>query len=243
MTSVRLLALSTCLASACGDPIVGSDYLGTPEFTVRGSVVQPRGAVNVPAENLRLSLFWIGFDSRNRQRPVHEQHTSLDQAFAAFRMTVFDPPPRDALTFEDLSEGGAPIGFALIVLYADNNANGALNSYTPLPEDGPDVVLGASASHLVVYSDGTTTPGSRANTMLGTIGPGFHLFANTGGSTCAFTESENCKGQGRLTQVGLDESITLTLHGDVAQVLVPNPEIPPSSSGTTPIENLYSRGD
>ncbi|MBI2373778.1 MAG: hypothetical protein HYV07_07255 [Deltaproteobacteria bacterium] len=220
---------------------MGESFLGTPVFEVGGSVQQDAAAAaRLPPTELRLSLFWIGFDSRNQQRPVVEQRTLLDGAFATFRMTVFEDPQADALKFGWLTEGGPMIGLALIVLYADNNENEALNSYTSAPEDGPDIVLGASVSHLVAYSSGAVPFGSLASELLGPIGPGYHVFRNLGG-VCPFARSSECVGSGVL-ELDANPTIVLSLEASSSAVQVPNPRVPGQSSGTSPSPNLYSQG-
>lgn len=236
-------ALGLLLAAACGDPVVGPDYLGTSMFSVGGSVAQTGALAPELQDSLRLSLFWIGFDSRSRQRPPIEQHASVDDGLARFRMTLFDPPTAGSLTFDELTQGSAGVGIALIVLYADNNTNGALNSYTPLLEDGPDTVLGASASHLVVFADTSVPASSPAGALLGPVDPGYHLFANASGTTCLFVRSADCQGVGRLERVAAEDgNIVLTLYPEATQVEVPNPEVPGGGSGTMPPTNLYGGG-
>lgn len=227
-------------AAACGDPVVGPGYWGTPSFAVRGSVVEVDGRVETPEdENLRLSLFWIGFDSRMRQRPNIEQRAEVDSGLATFEMAVFGEPPEEALAFSDLATGGtARLGVALIVLYADNNSNGELNSYAPR-EEGPDTVLGASDSHLIVFNTEPPHVSSEAAHLFGALAPGYHLFGVTSRSACRFVVAESCTGEGMLLQADpAEEGVVLSLYADEATVRVPSPALP-GGSGTGEAGNLY----
>ncbi len=238
---MRWGTITLAFVAACGDPVVGPEFLGTPMFSVEGAVEQTAPLAPQSQDSLRLSLFWIGFDSRTRQRPPIEQRTTVDDGLAQFRMTLFDAPKDDALTFDELTEGAAGVGLALIVLYADNNTNGALNSYNGALEDGPDTVLGASATHLVAFANASVPAGSPAGLMLGPIGPGYHLFSNVGQATCTFVDAVGCQGQGGLARVEDPgaANVVLTLHPEPAAVQVPNPEVPGQSSGTQPPTNIY----
>ena len=237
---MRYLLLA--LLVGCGDPLVGPSFLGTPSFELGGTVDEAAAGAFAAQDKLRLSLFWIGFDSREHARPVVEQRAAIDQGLGTFRMTLFGAPPPDAVGFDAWTPDGVHAGVALIVLYADNNENEALNSYSPDPNAGPDIVVGASATHLVAYADAPIPAEAPLATMLGTLEPGYHLFENVDGSTCAFTDTTGCRGAGRLTRVDPKEArVALRLSGNRAAVLVPNPAVPRGSvSGTN--ENLYNSG-
>lgn len=225
--------LAGALGVACGDPIVGPKFLGTPALELRGTVLEvERREGEFPVSPLRLSLFWIGLDSRERQRPTIEQEAEVDSGLASFQMALFDAPPDDALLFSDLARPGeGEIGIALIVLYADNNANGALNSYSPR-EEGPDTVLGASARHLVAYATEALGPDGEAARLLGSIERGYHLFSSTAEATCRFVSAEDCSGEGSLVQVPIDEPVTISVYANPGSVLVPSPTLRPASSGS-----------
>lgn len=221
--------LSVACLVACGDGVVGEDYLGTPLFDLAGAVVADEGAT--PAEP-RLSLFWIGYDSRTRERQVVEQRTTVDAAFARFNLAVFEAPPAAALTFE-----GA--GIALIVVYADGNDNGALNSDVRAPEAGPDTILGASRTHLVVYASTPIAADGRAGAILGPLEPGYHLFESDD-SSCRFLEAAHCVGAGGLTRVDAAAApITIRLAASPDAVFVPNPAVPGMTSGVPSPGSLY----
>lgn len=206
--------------AGCGDGLVDEAYLGTPLFDLRGAVVADEAAA---PEDPRLSLFWIGYDSRTQERQVVEQRTTIDAAFARFDLAVFDVPPPEALTFE-----GA--GIALIVVYADGNDNDALNSYVSAPEAGPDTILGASRTHLVVYASEPIEDGGRAGNILGPLEPGYHLFESDD-SSCRFLEATRCVGAGGITRVdAATTSISIRLEGTPEAVLVPNPAVPGMTS-------------
>lgn len=217
-------ALLALLVVGCGDPLVGEDYLGTPAFEIHGAVQQARGGADV--RGARLSLFWIGFDSQTQARQVVEQRVTVDHAFARFDLALFDDPPPEALTFD-----GA--GIALIVVYADRNESGGLNSEVRTPEEGPDVILGAAATHVVAFASRALEPDGRAGRVLGAIDAGYHLFESSD-STCHFIEATQCIGQGALRRVDAAETdVLLDLHPTPETVVVPNPAVPGSSSGTS----------
>ncbi len=207
-----------------GVPLVGETYLSTPAFEVHGAVHQSRGGTDV--DRARLSLFWIGFDSRTQERQVVDQRVTVDHAFARFDLALFDDPPPEALTFD-----GA--GIALIVVYADGNENGQLNSDVRAPEDGPDVILGAAPTHVVAYASQALDGSGRAGDVLGAIDAGYHLFESNN-STCHFIEAVHCIGDGSLRQVDPAETVVLLdLHPTPEAVVVPNPAVPGASSGTS----------
>lgn len=221
------------LLGGCGDPIVGDDYLGTPVFALQGAVVQ---AAPAPVTDPRLSLFWIGFDSRTHDRSVVEQRTTLDAAFARFELAVFDAPPPEALAFD-----GA--GIALLVVYADGNDNGALNADLRSSDTGPDTILGASPTHLVVYVKDRLTSTGRAVDILGDLEPGYHLF-ETDDSSCAFARAFDCVGVGALRKVAPDDAaLFIRLESSADAVMVPNPAVPgqPNSMTNPPNGSLYGR--
>jgi hypothetical protein len=225
-------------ATACGTPLVGPDYLGTPALTLRGGVETVAAETGAAATSPNLSLFWIGYDSRNQLTPVIEQRAEVDAGLASFSMSVFDTPPETALTFNDLA-GTVParLGLALIVLYDDTNRNGALNSNSPY-DAGPDTVLGASARYLVVYASDELSEGTDAADLLGLIGPGYHLFSTTVDSICRFEHAADCDGEGRLAEVFPDATtVTIQLYDDPREVIVPSPALAPGSA--TEPGNIY----
>lgn len=228
---MRSNALILPLLLGCGDPIVGDDYLGTPVFALQGSVVQAEPA---PVDDARLSLFWIGLDSRTHDRGVVEQRTTLDSAFARFNLAVFNAPPPEALAFD-----GA--GIALLVVYADGNDNDALNADLRDSDAGPDTILGASPTHLVVYATARLSGAGRAAEILGDLEPGYHLF-ETDDSSCAFARAFDCVGAGTLRKVQPeDAALFIRLESSPDAVMVPNPAVPgPGGSMTEPPPgNLY----
>ena len=218
------LPILIALLLGCGDPIVGDDYLGTPVFALQGAVVQSEPA---PVDDARLSLFWIGFDSRTHDRNVVEQRTTLDAAFARFNLAVFDAPPPEALAFD-----GA--GIALLVVYADGNDNDALNADLRSTDGGPDTILGASPTHLVVYATDRLAGEGRAAGILGELEPGYHLF-ETDDSSCAFARAFDCVGAGGLRKVSPEEAeLFIRLESSADAVMVPNPAVPGQGSVTDP---------
>lgn len=225
------LALALAVATGCGTPLIEEGFWGTPTFRVAGAVDRS-GDAQPPAEPLRLSLFWIGYDSRTEPtRPV-EQRAALDAGLGRFDMRVFGDPEARALGFSRIA-GGVGLGLALIVLYADQNDNQSLNSYTPFAEGGPDQVVGASAKHLVVYAAGPLPPDSPAAEMLGAIPGGYHLYRFEGPLACRFAAATGCFGNGVLVREPSQSSVTLTLYESPGQVVVPSPAVPGAGSSGT----------
>lgn len=211
------------LLAGCGDPLVGPEFLGQPLLEVGGSVVQLGGRIPVMHGPLSLSLFWVGTGATGPQRV--EQSAALDSGLASFGMTVFDAPPAAATTLGPLRGDERRLGLALIALYADRDANGRL-------DPGADLVLGASARHLIGWADAPLPPGSSAALLLGALGEGYQLFEHQldGGSTqCPLAAADTCAGEGRLLAVPDDSTIVLTLWDDPGLVVVPAPAL----QGTT----------
>lgn len=244
LTCTAILLLCAGFAG-CGDALVGETFLGSPLFRVEGAVQRAEvGREPTDHGEVRLSLFWIGFDRPDEARDVVEQRTDLDPALGGFEMAAFDIPPEDALAFDGGAPGGdeVAVGFALLVLYADGNANAQLNAGGD--SSGPDVLLGASASHVVVYADGPVDIGSPAGEITGAIDAGYHLFENAGGHVCPFSATRGCAGRGVVVEVDPTQAnVVLTLYDRPEQVVVPSPDVPGdgTSSGTDedPPGNLY----
>lgn len=217
-------ALGLLLLAGC-DPLVGEDYLGTPAFALSGQIEREGEGVSFAEERLRLSLFWIGLDSRSEVTPRVEQRTALDLGLLSFRVSLFGDPPIEALNRESRSIPSG-VGIALIALYADENENETLNSYAPNAE-GPDLIVGASPTHLVVFSAQPLA----GDGLLQAAPAGYHLYRNTSGAVCPFVRAQTCQGHGRLERVEPDDPIVLTLYPRASEVLVPNPSVPDSSTG------------
>jgi hypothetical protein len=199
---------------------VGTRYEGTPRITVGGTVIQ--GNVRVPAMHgpLALSVFWIGADSG--AAPV-EQASRLDSGVAQYSMTLFDAPPAGAAGFSALAGGGA-LALGVIALYADKDGDGALDLST-------DLLLGASAQHLLVFSERGVSEDSAAFTLTGTLSPGYHALVHESESRCAFVRAAECAPEGSLREAKNQDAITLTLWPDAESVVVPAPAV---ARGPTP---------
>ncbi len=220
--AARVLALTLALASGCGDPLVGPQYLGEQVFAVGGSVVQMGGRIPASHGELKLSLFWIGGGADAQV----EQSAELGSGLASFSLTLFDPPPAAASTFGDLRGDGGRLGLALIALYADADADGRLDRDSEL-------LLGASARHLIGWTDGPLPAGSAAASLLGTVGRGYQLFEYDGPDACALVSAASCAGAGRLAPVVATSTVVLTLWDAPEAVMVPSPALGPAPTPTT----------
>jgi hypothetical protein len=223
---IRLLAaLATATTSAlvgCGDALVGESYLGTPLVTLQGQVTVAPGTEE-PA-NPRLSLFWLGYDTRELSRSALEQRVQVENRFpASFTMALFDPPPIGASPFDD-PEQSVRIGIAFIAVYADVNENGVMNN-DPRVAEGPDELIGASATHLMLHTDGPIPAGSSMAQFLGgAMEPGYHLMANIeASSSCSYSEGLECQGDSHIAKVPADTRLELTIQGDPRSLTLPRP--------------------
>lgn len=210
--------MSVLACASCGPPLVGSNFYGTPQFSVGGAVVSVVSRVPSSHGRLELSVLWVGAAQPGSQ-PV-EQQAQLDSELGAFTMTLFDPPSQAASGFSDLvNEGQLAVG--VIVLYADQNGSGAL-------EPAQDLLLGASAQHVVVYSEGPVAPQELAAELVGPLEAGYHLLQLDGESTCRLVQATECQGQGKLLATSDLDEVTLSLWGTAEEVRVPAPRRPSS---------------
>lgn len=209
-------ACITALAAlvGCGDPLVGAAYEGTPRITLGGTVIQPGTRIPGMHGPLALSVFWIGADSG--AAPV-EQAARLDSGVAQYAMTLFDAPPAGAAGFSDLS-GGAALALGVIALYADRDGDGALSL-------SRDLLLGASAQHVIAFSERGVDEGMPAHTLTGTLSAGYHVLAHQVPSQCAFVRAATCPPEGALGEVADRSAITLSLWPQPEDVVVPAPAL------------------
>lgn len=207
---MKYLGLVLILAG-CGEPLVGSSYLGTELFKLGGVVVQPNHRIPAMHGALALSLFWIGGQAASDARV--EQHAQLDSGFSEYSMTLFDPPPAGAAGFSDLLPGGE-LSIGVIVLYADKDTSGSLDLAS-------DLLLGASADHVVVFASAPVSAGTPAAALLGELDAGYHTYRNDGPSSCRFVEAASCAPQGTLTAT--TGPVSLSLWPTAEEVVVPAP--------------------
>lgn len=209
-----VLALLTLALAACGEPLVGARYLGTPALVVRGPVEQQ--SARVPADHgpLSLGVLWIG--SSTTGPGGIEQDARLGAALGEYSMQLFDAPPEGALHFTALAS--PPIGLGVIALYADRDDSGAL-------ELADDLLLGASPGHVVAFTPSAIEGGTRGAALLGAIGAGYHVFALDTESTCRFIDAAACTPEGRLTEVEAQTTVPLVLWDAPEDVVVPAPKL------------------
>lgn len=206
------------LCISCGQPLVASDFSGTPVFTVGGAVNS--NFARVPANHgpLELSVFWVGASAQDSLQV--EQTAQLDSGLGAFSMTLFDPPPAEASGFSDLVLTGQ-LAIGVIVLYADKDGSGGL-------ELSQDLLLGASARHVVVHATERIAEGAPAASLLGTIEPGYHLFSLEGPAGCRFVDAAMCPSEGTLRPASDLGAVSLSLWATPEEVIVPAPGRPAS---------------
>ena len=215
--------LLAALTAACGGPLVGDGYLGTPRMLLEGQVTMQAG---VPEpDNPRLSLFWLGYDTRHLARSALEQRTVLATRFpATFSLALLSDPPPEALPFSEAATG-ARLGVAFIAVYSDLNENEMMNSDPLEAPAGPDMLIGASTRHVVVYSEGEVEPGSRLALLLATtLGPGYHLLeSETPIESCTNAGGLECGGVVSLTEVDPGTPLEVQVYGDPWSVVLPQP--------------------
>lgn len=219
LTGAALIALTT----GCGDPLVGPQYLGERVFEIGGSVVQRGGRIPSSHGAINLSLFWIGGSG---DLAKVEQSAELGSGLASFSLTLFDPPPAEASTFGDLRGDQGRLGLALIALYADQDADGRFDQESEL-------VLGASARHLIGWTDSALPAGSAAAGLLGTVGRGYQLFEYDGPEGCSLTSAASCPGVGKLAPVAATSTVVLSLWDAPEAVEVPSPALGAEPMPTT----------
>lgn len=228
--SALLLSLGLLTTSAaCGDPLVGDKFLGTPTLTLSGQVTV-RPGVPEPIRP-RLALFWLGFDTTDLSRSALEQRVEVENRFpAAFTMAVFDAPPLEAMPYHEPDDPEARVGVAFLAVYADHNDNGIMNSDS-LVAQGPDQLIGASPHHVLVYATKGLPEGTSTSELLGLpLEPGYTLLA----SSSALTRGEVSCGYGVDLRCGTEKAtltpltpettaLELEITGDPRTVVLPKP--------------------
>ncbi len=129
----------TAVACGCGAVVDGS-YRGEPLATLSGNIVVEAGAATPPGD-LRVALFWSGPEASIEQDVV----TTLDFP-ARYTLTLYSPPPDNALFEADYTEGG-PIALSTPLLYEDQDGDGQWTR-------GLEPVIGASVDAALVYVTG-----------------------------------------------------------------------------------------
>ncbi|MBK6686627.1 MAG: hypothetical protein IPG45_19315 [Deltaproteobacteria bacterium] len=205
---------------ACGDPLVGPEYSGTPLFSLGGAVIQPDARVPSSHGGLELGVFWVGGDGQVEQR------ARLDSGLAEYTLTLFDPPPVSAFGFVSLVPDRT-LAIGVMVLYADGDQVSGL-------DPGNDLILGAAAQHLLVYLAAPLPEGGAGASVFGPLAAGYHLFAQGEPSTCHFLDAEVCPAQGLPAAADPGLAVPLSLWSRPEQVLVPAPALGPAPLWATP---------
>ena len=216
---------------ACGDPLVSRSYVGAAVYELEGTFQPAEGFDHaVDPATLRLGVFFAGYDTRGALSNIIEHRVEVDTAFTRFVLRIFDEPAAEALTFSPLTEDADnALGLGILVVYADLNGNGILETGGPEGE-GVDLVVGAGGRDVIVYLRRPIAGATQAVELLGEIGAGYHLYRTREAAGCRFFESSACEGFGGVTRV-VDGSLpTVTLFNRPEDVLVPAPALP--SSGT-----------
>lgn len=217
---VGWLAIALGAPLACGDPLIGPGYSGTPLFSLGGAVIQPDARVPSSHGGLQLGVFWVGGDGQVEQR------ARLDSGLAEYTLTLFDPPPESAFGFASLVPDRS-LAIGVMVLYAEADQQSGL-------DPGRDLILGAAAQHLLVYAAAPLTEGGAGASVFGPLGPGYHLFAQAEPSTCHFLDADRCPAQGPPVAADPERAVPLSLWSRPDQVLVPAPALGPAPLWATP---------
>lgn len=193
---------------ACGDPLVGPGFVGTPELSIQGGVEQRGGRLPMDHGDLKLGVFWIRSSTTGATRV--EQETQVEPGLAAYTLRLFDAPPAEALRFAD-----GRVGLGVIVLYADRDTSGAFERAT-------DLVLGAAPQHVVAYARDAASPVPGQPTA--TLPIGYSVLVHDVASACAFFAAESCRPEGGLAPTQAAR-VPLVLWDDPGFVVVPAPAV------------------
>jgi hypothetical protein len=200
--------LLAAMGLACGDPLVGPEFVGTPELSIQGGVEQRGGRLPVDHGAITLGVFWIRSSTTGATRL--EQETQVEPSLAAYTLRLFDAPPAEALRFAD-----GQVGLGVIVLYADRDGSGAF-------ERARDLVLGAAPQHVVAYARDATSPVPGQPTAALPIG--YSVLVHDVASRCAFSAAELCRPEGGLAPTR-SVRVPLVLWDDPSVVVVPAPAL------------------
>jgi len=168
--------LATVALTGCGE-LADGNYRGEPLAELVGNVVVEEGA-ETPDGELRVGLFWSGEQSAL----LHEQDVATELEFPArYTLTVFNPPPEEAIREVEQLEGAFAVGIPLI--YQDLNGDGRLDL-------GVETIIGAAVEVALVYTDdeldiavdwGEDDDDSEDGPEFEELEPGFHMLESEAG--------------------------------------------------------------
>ena len=198
----------SAMGMACGDPLVGPGFVGTPEVSIQGGVEQRGGRLPMDHGALQLGVFWVRSSTTDATRV--EQETQVEPGLAAYTLRLFDAPPPGALRFAD-----GRVGLGVLVLYADRDGSGAF-------ERARDLVLGAAPQHLVAYAREAALPVPGQASV--TLPIGYSVLVHDVPSACAFVATEGCRPEGAIAPTDAAR-VPLVLWDAPEVVVVPAPAL------------------
>jgi hypothetical protein len=139
----RFSFIATCssllVLVACGDPLVGADYLGEPLMVLAGQVLVEEALPALQGE-ATVAIFW---SSQGEHASEHQQQTEIGTSFPSlYTVTLFTPPPDEVLYQPPHAPGAVAIGVPIV--FDDADLDGRY-------DDG-DTLLGGSADVLVLFA-------------------------------------------------------------------------------------------
>ncbi|PTL83866.1 hypothetical protein [Vitiosangium sp. GDMCC 1.1324] len=117
---------------ACGDSLVDESYLGTPRFTVDGSVNGTSASVDATNPDVSVAVFWMprGTQLGGEDVLVEQQGTAIRaEYYRRFQVKLFDEPEAGSLV---TLSSGARYGIAKLGAYRDANGNRRRDEEEPL---------------------------------------------------------------------------------------------------------------
>jgi hypothetical protein len=162
--------LALCTSAACGDPLVRSDYEGTPMIAVHGII--SLAAAPVTATNPLVGIQWKAIEDGNVSStygPV--KSIGMTALPSTFELDVVDAPPREVRRSYPIGDRMIDCEVGCPVVFDDLDGDGQRGANEPL--------LAVSLDQLIVHIDGIDA-GAALDARFTFIDsklaePGFHL--------------------------------------------------------------------
>lgn len=116
---------SELLLTACGDPLVGADYLGESMLSLSGEVLLD---APIEAEDVGVAVLWNGGPESGDLRPEEKLTTETDFP-ARYAIHLLAPPIGEVIHELPGSAGGRG-SIGLVVVYEDENLDGRIDMRT-----------------------------------------------------------------------------------------------------------------
>lgn len=161
---------------SCGQPLVTGDYRGEPLLELQGRIVTEAGASTDASGELRVAIFWLRSVESAQEEGLSGQATEqpvvLQSHFPArYAITLYAPPA--GVELQTVPGGSGEIAFALLLLYVDQDGDGAFAR-------GVDRLAGGTERYLVAW----TPDGARGELLGGRLDSGYHLMRLSDEGAC-----------------------------------------------------------